>query len=420
VPDPDDMSAFAGEIQRLAAQGDFNPFALLSGKTSFHSVFLAPLTPTLIDNIKHFLADGGGPLASAVQSLQAQGLDAAAAREHARRMFQHAQGMCVAVLTADTGVVTVPQLFFGNLDQPWRDHAVQSVATAIPDQDGFSRALSSLAQQAANGRRWPALIAGPHAVPDKAVPGNAANNHTLAYWLELAAAVVASGPGSILAGPPERLADLAFWAGSAVIELMTAGAAVEADDLAAVVRCLLIGNAHVPAAGALAALAQFPDAVDDEELGELCQAFVDACLRARQPAAGAAWFAANRERMEKAGAPGYDLALMHFRCLAAAPAPAADLLAAAAVMFKHDRKSARNDLMREPLWAVLADDPGDLLDPLLDTAAAAELIGRSTSFIVKRLDQGSIPTVRRDGQLRLPKSALLAWKAVMDAHGLLS
>jgi len=416
VPDPDDMSAFAGEIQRLAAQGDFNPFALLSGKTSFHSVFLAPLTLTLIDGIKRFLADGDGPLASAVQSLQAQGLDAAAAREHARRMFQHAQGMCVAVLTADTGVVTVPQLFYGNLDQAWRDHAVQSVATAIPEKDGFSHALSSLAQQAANGRRWPALIAGPEAVPDAAGAANA----TLAYWLELAAAVVASGPGSVLAGPPERLADLAFWAGSAVIDLMTTGAAVEADDLAAVVRCLLIGNAHAPAANALAALAQFPDAVDAEELGELCQAYVDACLRARLPAAGAAWFAANRERMEKAGAPGYDLALMHLRCLAAAAAPAAELLAVAAVMFKHDKKSARNDLMREPLWAVLTDDPGDLLDPLLDTAAAAELIGRSTSFIVKRLDQGSIPTVRRDGQLRLPKSALRAWKAVMDAHGLLS
>jgi hypothetical protein len=406
------MGDFAGEIQRLAASGNFNPFALLAGASSFHSVFLAPLTPALVAGIRQFLADGSGPLAGTLASLQSQGLDAAAAREHARRMFQNAQGMCVAVVASDAGVASVPQLFFGTLDESWRGHAAQAVASIIPDRDGFARALRTLADHAAKGRRWPALIGGPEAEP---APGQAAAAATLAYWLELAAGVVATGSSS-LAGPPERLADLAFWAGTAVVEQMAAGAAVEADDLAAVVRCLLLGGAHGPAAGALASLAGIKDAVEAEELLELCQALVDALLRARQPAVGAAWFAANREKLAAATDAGYELALMQFRLQAAAAAPAADLLATAALLFARDRKSARNDLAREPLWAVLVDDPG----ALLDTAAAAAAIGRSTTFVVKRLELGTIPQVKKDGQVRLPEAALLAWKAVMDAHGLLS
>jgi hypothetical protein len=91
------------------------------------------------------------------------------------------------------------------------------------------------------------------------------------------------------------------------------------------------------------------------------------------------------------------------------------LLPAAAALLAADRKSGRHELTREPIWRVTVEDPGELLE----TAAAADLVGRSPAFIAKRLEQGTIPTQRLEDQVRLPRQALLAWKAVMDAHKLL-
>jgi len=109
----------------------------------------------------------------------------------------------------------------------------------------------------------------------------------------------------------------------------------------------------------------------------------------------------------------YDVALARVRVIAAAGdgdlAPAVDALIAA------DRKLARQALTREPLWQVTADEPGELLD----TAAAAELLGRSPTAIAKRLEARTIPLHAREGQVRIPRRALDAWRAALGRHGLI-
>ena len=111
----DDMSAFAGEIQKMAQSGSFNPFSLIAGETRFHSVFLAPFSPTLREHIGRFLADGTGPLEDVAKSLQQQGASAVEAQTQARNMFAAAQGMLVVVMAGDHGLSTIPQLNFGHL-----------------------------------------------------------------------------------------------------------------------------------------------------------------------------------------------------------------------------------------------------------------------------------------------------------------
>jgi len=113
--------------------------------------------------------------------------------------------------------------------------------------------------------------------------------------------------------------------------------------------------------------------------------------------------------------PSYDLARAIVTLLAAAMAPAGELITAAERLIARDRKSARHDLTREPLWAVVRSDPGELLD----TAQAAAAIGRSTTFVGRRLEQGTLPSHRQGEQLRIPKDALMAWKAVLDHFRLL-
>jgi hypothetical protein len=131
--------------------------------------------------------------------------------------------------------------------------------------------------------------------------------------------------------------------------------------------------------------------------------------------AAAQWLIAALPRFEQVLGKSYDLARAIFRLQASAQADADSLLSAAEMMMARDRKSCRHDLTREPLWAVRLPDPGQLLD----TAQAALAIGRSHTFIAKRLEQGTIPSHRQGEQLRLPSVALLAWKAVMDRFSLL-
>jgi hypothetical protein len=99
--------------------------------------------------------------------------------------------------------------------------------------------------------------------------------------------------------------------------------------------------------------------------------------------------------------------------------PGERLVEAADALVAANRKSARQDLTREPIWRVTVA-PGNLLD----TTAAAEVIGRTPAFVAKRLEQGTIPFHRSvvDGQsdqVRIPEGALRAWLAVMQAHKLL-
>jgi hypothetical protein len=401
MPDDADLAAFADEVQKMAGRGGFDPFALLQGAMPFHSVFLAPFSPALQRAIHQFLADGTGPLAGAVQALRGQGMPEDAARGRAREMFQAANGMCVVVMASDNGVATIPQLFFGRLDEAWRAHALEACGKEFPGREALTKALADLAAKAQGGTQWPALIAGPEA-----------GSNVLGYWLELASGVVASLDEGIVPVGGERLADLGHWVASAAT-LLAQNREVDADDLAAIARCFVIAGSWREAGTALerAAAAE----LGDEETVELLAHWAEAAARAGDGREGAAWLAPRIAAFEQRLGRCYDVTRALFRLQASAQAPGDELLATVELMLARDKKSARHDLTREPIWNVRLADPGEILD----TAAAATVIGRSPAFVAKRLEQGTIPTHRQGDQVRIPRGALEGWKQVMEKHRLL-
>ena len=384
----DDTRAMAAELSGMLKAGAGDPLALLAGQWSFHSCFLAPFSPGFAAAREQFLVDGGGPLSATVEQLRHQGLSAGEATETARKLMTAAQGLCVAVVAGDHGVATVPQPFFGNLDPAWRDGAAQVLAADY--RPAFAAALAALERVADRG--WPRLVAGP-ALKGEDVRG---------YWLDLAHG---AAEYSELTGNrgDARMVDLGHWIGAALVALP---GDLEAEDHAALCRCAL-------AAGALPAACAHLAACATGDGGDLVVEHLDAlattaCQRGGD-AATAAWLAGPGSALGCA----YDVALARVRLLAAAGegglAPAVDALITA------DRKLARQALTREPLWQVTAEDPGELLD----TAAAAELLGRSPTAIAKRLEARTIPLHARDGQVRIPRRALDAWREALGRHGLI-
>lgn len=406
MPAPDDMSAFAGEIQKLAQSGSFNPFSLIAGETRFHSVFLAPFSPSLTSHIAQFLADGTGPLEEVAKSLQAQGLTAADAQAQARQMFTAAQGMLVVVMAGDHGLSTIPQLNFGHLEDAYCDHAVQACGANFPAAQELRGALGELKAKAMGGTGWPGLIAGP------GVGGKL--DH---YWLGLAAQLVEGldeGFASLSGAGFERIRDLAHWVGAGVRD-----SSKQLDEDAAVLtaRCHLVAGEAEAAAGCLEHLLT-ADA-DADALAELVVHLSDTAIRQGIPVPAATWLDAFIPKFEKLFGTCYELRIARFKLLAAMAAPQERLLAAADDLAKANRKSARQDLTREPIWRVVVD-PGTTLD----TAAAAEVISKNAAFVAKRLEQGTIPFHRQavagqPDQVRIPEGALKAWLAVMQAHKLL-
>jgi hypothetical protein len=399
-PDDAELAAFAGEVQKLASQGGFDPFALFGGANTFHSVFLAPFSPALKAAVERFLADGGGPLASTVQSFRQQGMPEDLARGRAREMFQAAAGMCVVVLAGEGGIATIPQLFFGHLSDEWRRHAIEACGKDFPGREALARALGDLAAKGAGGTVWPSLLAGPEA-----------GSNVLGYWLELASGVVASLDEGIVPVGAERLADLGHWIGAAVA-LLAKGREIEADDQVALARCRLLAGEWREAAEAIE---QAAAEIEDEELVELVAQLADAVVRVGAGREGAAWLAPRIAKLEERTGRCYDFARAVFRMQASAQAPTEELIATAELMVARDKKSFRHDLTREPIWIVRLADPGELLD----TAAAAAVSGRSPAFIAKKLEQGTIPVHRSGDQVRIPAQALAAWKAVMDRYKLI-
>ncbi len=414
APDPrllgDDPQAFVAEIEKLAQAGDFNPFAMLAGESRFHSAFLAPLSPGLKAAVAEFQASGGGPLAGAVESLISQGLDPVAARAKAGELFAGAQGMFVSVLAGDSGLATIPQLFFGHFDPAWCEHAGAAVAgdgKVGLDPASVQAAIRDLARLAGGGRNWPELIAGPEAKAAKA------------YWPALAGRLIEGIDRGLLPPARERLADLAHWIGAAAaaLGLRPAGAAATA-----LVRCHLLAG-ETDRAGALIDSLAAPMLTGDDDaaadaLVDAVTRLADAAVAQGQSAASATWLAQRLPAWDQALGGSYELRLALVRLHAAAGDP--QVVAAAARLVQRNRKAARHDLSREPIWQVTA-----ATDDGLETAAAAEAIGRSPAFVAKRLEQRTIPFQRLDaaaGQaqaVRLPRAALLAWKQVMDAHQLL-
>jgi hypothetical protein len=406
MANPDDMSAFAGEIQKLAQSGSFNPFSLIAGETRFHSVFLAPFSPSLRAHIAQFLADGTGPLEDVAKSLQQQGASAADAQAQARQMFAAAQGMLVTVMAGDHGLSTIPQLNFGHLEDAYLDHAVKACGANFPAAQELRGALGELRAKAMGGTGWPGLIAGP-----------GAGSKVDTYWLGLAAQLVEGldeGFASLGGAGLERIRDLAHWIGAGVHD-----SAKTLDEDAAVLtaRCHLVAGEAEAAAGCLDRL--LTGDADADALAELVVHLSDTAIRQGIPVPAAAWLDAFIPRFEHLFGTCYELRIARFKLLAAMAAPQERLLAAADDLAKANRKSARQDLTREPIWRVVVD-PG----VTLETAAAAELIGKPASFVAKRLEQGTIPFHRQavagqPDQVRIPEAALTAWLAVMQAHKLL-
>jgi hypothetical protein len=399
----DDLSQ---AFSQMTDQPGFDPMRMMSelmaGQVRFHSVFLAPFTPSFAAARKQYLTDGTGPLTGIADELKRQG--APDPEANARAMLAAAQAMAVVVIAPDHGIATIPQLFFGRLDADLRAQMVGACGTGFSGQEELQRALASLETQLATVT-WPTLVAGP------AWQGQAGS-----YWLELAAALLEGldeGFDSIAAGGRERMADLAWWTAQGILTTHDGGQ-VDADDLELLVQVQLVAGEPAAAGGGIDALIRSGEA-DEELVIDLLNGFVSGAIRAGQAAEAGTWLAAHIGPWSAVLDGLYDLPLALFRLQAAAGAPAEALVATARLLAAADRKAARNDLTKEPIWEVTGE-PGEVLD----TAQAAAAIDRSTSFVAKKLEQKTIPWCRRGDQLRLPAGALAAWKAVMDDLGLLT
>jgi hypothetical protein len=307
--------------------------------------------------------------------------------------------VCLIVLAGTHGVATIPHLFTGNLEDAWIEHVLASLEPTVAGAAELRTGLYRLRELAGQGVRWPRLfaVAGDGSVDD---------------WLDLAHATVASLDSGVPTAPRERLADLAWWCTSAVAALAP-DRSFEADDVEALVRCQLLAGQIAAAGGGILALAQA--GADPEAAIELLGGFTDGAIRGACEAQAGDWLEANLVALDAALGTPYDTAQALFRLRAASAAPLEALLAAADRLAKRNRKLMRQDLTREPIWAVRPELAGDLLD----TATAAQVLGRSPTFVAKRLEAGTIPLTRQDGQLRIPAGALAAWKTVLDRHGLL-
>jgi hypothetical protein len=391
----DDTTQMASELSGLLKAGAADPLALLAGDWHFHSCFLAPFSPTFEAARQQFLVDGGGPLSATVEQLRHQGLSASEAATTARRLMEAATGLCVAVVSGDHGVASIPQPFFGNVSAEWRQGAVQVLSEAY--RAPFGAALSELERLGDAG--WPYLVAGPAV----------RNGDLRGYWIELVHGTVAAVDLAGMRGDA-RLIDMGHWCAKAVDAIKPDD--LDAEDHAALCRCRLVAGEAVAACASLAACAE---AGGGETAIDLLDSLATmTAMRGGDPLV-AAWLAEEGSILAQRFGCLYDVALARVRILAAAGTDAAALRPAVDALIAADRKLARQALTREPVWQVTAADPGELLD----TAAAATLIGRSPAALAKRLEARTIPCHEQAGQVRLPRRALEAWQQVMTAYGLL-
>lgn len=393
----DDTQAMARELSGLLRAGGGDPLAMLAGKWAFHSCFLAPFSPSFAAAREQFLVDGGGPLSATVEQLRHQGLSAPEAVDMARKLLTAAQGLCVAVVAGDHGVATVPQPFFGSLDPAWCTGASQVLAEEY--RAAFAFALADLAGLA--DKTWPRLVAGPAAK----------RGDLRSYWIELAHGAAEYTEMGGNRGGDARLADLGHWIGEAVDQL--APSDLDAEDHAALCRCRLAAGDFVQACGHIAVCNSSGGSSGggEEAVVELLDALATTVCQRGGDAAAAAWLAGAGAALGCA----YDVALARVRVLAAAGVGADELSPAVDALVAADRKLARQALTREPLWQVMAAEPGELLD----TATAAVLLGKSPTAIAKRLEARTVPLHARDGQVRIPRRALDAWRSALGRHGLL-
>lgn len=403
------MSHDFDDIMAQAQRGEFNPLSLIQGEIRVHSAFLAPLTPALQQGISQFLADGSGPLAATVAQMKAQGApDAVAA---ASALFRAARSMCVIVLTGTHGIATIPHLLASDISEDWISQAVAQLSQRSDGGEGVEGGerlpalLRSLHDQAQRGTAWPNLVAG-------------GDGEVIDYWLDLTHACVSAADEQILPELRARLSDLAHWCVAAVATLAQ-GRGLESGDVEVLVRCQLLAGAIEAAGAGILVLAEAAagseSESDPEAVIELLAAFVQGALAGAVEVQAAAWLAAHLERFDAALGTPYDTAQALFRLQAAGVVGEATLQATAVLLAARNRKLMRQDLTREPIWVVRPELAGGLLD----TSEAAAVLGRSPTFVAKRLAAGTIPTTRHGEQLRIPAQALASWRAVLEQHGLL-
>jgi len=190
------------------------------------------------------------------------------------------------------------------------------------------------------------------------------------------------------------------------------GLALDDDQRLGLARCLLLGGEDTGVTEMLDALLH--DDADPEAMVELGAHAAEHALAAGRAEGFSRWIEGYIPRFEAVFGVCYELRLLAFKLLAACPSTSERLLAGAQALIQANRKSARQDLSREPLWQVTGP-PGELLD----TATAAQRCGRSPAFIAKRLEARALPWCQQGEQVRIPALALAAWQAVMDAHKLL-
>jgi hypothetical protein len=404
TPDPDSV-AFADSVQKLAQTGEFNPFELLAGETAFHSLFLAPLSPGLAAAIQQFQADGNGPLAAVVAQFVAQGLEQGEAAKRASEIFQAARGMLVVVLASDHGPLAIPQFFFGALDDGFRQQAVATLGPQFAWKEPVAEALVALTATAQHGASGPTLIAGPGLT--------VAQGNVRDYWLDLGERLVAAserGFAVAVGGQDGRAADFAFWIGSAIenVPSLPEQIPLNEDEIRLAARCHLLAG-HGPRAAALLNHLLHEDA-DPDALAESAVHLTEAACAVGQGAPVGEWLAGFIPRFEEMFGTCYELRLAAFKALTSSLAPVDAVVAAAKTLIAANRKSAKLDLTREPLWRVLVPV---VESDLLDTAAAAQLAGLEPYIVAKRLDAGTFPCVRDGERVRVPRAALETWQAVM-------
>ncbi|TVR43388.1 MAG: hypothetical protein EA402_09835 [Planctomycetota bacterium] len=399
----DDIQAFAREFQQAAGEGGFNPLSLFTGEPRFHSLFLAPFSPSMQDARESFLKDGSGPLSGLVQQFSQSGLSPVEAAERARQMLSAAQGMCVVVLQDDQGLSTIPQLFFGHLESAYQESVRQLCGESLAADPALEKALKQLAQAAQAGAQGYQLYA---AVDSH---GNARD-----YWSELGAALLAGLDEGIFLGAGNRLADLAHWVQLALCGLSDSGKRLEGDELVTVIRCqVLAGN--IPAAIISSNLLLEGFEPEDEELLHLLEQISQHAIRLGRPEAAIDFLERQSSAINAILGGCYEWELLRFKALAAAGSDEGRMLAQAEALMRADRKSFRHDLNREPLWQVTSADPG----ACLSVHQAAEVLDRSINFVAKRLEAGTIPFAQTGEERRIPEAALKAWKAIQDTYRLI-
>jgi len=395
-----DLQQFTGSG---SGSGGFDPLAMLAGERQFHSVFLAPLSPAIAAAGERFLADGSGPLVRLVEQFKGQGVEAGEAAARVRSLIEHARGMLIVVLRDNQGLLAIPQLFFGNMDERYRSQAVELCGKDFAHCDALAGCLLGLERLLDDGRRWPRLNNGPGVGEDP-----------VAYWRGLGGELVRSIDEGLFGTGTDRLADLGYWIGAALEALAAEGEALDGEAWYVACRAHCVGG-DIAAAERCASrlLADFEP--EDEALAMLVQHLVDAAVRRDEPTRALEFFARNAQALEDVLGGLYELELPRFKATAAAMCSSAELLAAAERLKRADRKAFRHDLNREPLWRVAVAEPGELLE----TSEAAERLDRSINFVAKRLDQGTIPFHRDGDQVRIPARALEGWRAVVEHYELI-